>query len=64
LSDSSTNTVARYSLGANWLPTPEWIFRVNYEYLDKVGSSHQQGSDAGTGISAQQTLWLSVIRRF
>ncbi len=63
-SDNSTNTVARYSIGANWMPTTEWIVRVNYEYLDKVGQSYQRGSDAGTGISAQQTLWLSVIRQF
>jgi opacity protein-like surface antigen len=63
-SDTSTNTVARYSIGANWMPTPEWIVRVNYEYLDKVGKSYQRGSDAGTGIAAQQTLWLSLIRQF
>jgi opacity protein-like surface antigen len=64
ISESASGTKARGSLGANWTPFPSWMLRVNYEYLDAVGTSFQPARPQGTGRSTQQTVWLSVVKSF
>jgi OmpA-like transmembrane domain len=57
-------TAARLSLGGCWAPVPDWQLRLNYEYLDKIGSRFSPSAERETGRSAHQTVWLSAIKLF
>jgi opacity protein-like surface antigen len=62
--DKEKKTAARLSLGGSWAPVPDWQLRLNYEYLDKIGSRFSPSTESETGRSAQQTVWLSAIKLF
>lgn len=61
---TSNDATVRLSLGADWKLSPQWVMRLNYEYLDKVGTDFQSDSQPGTGRTGQKTLWFSVMRFF
>ena len=59
----SVNSFAsRASLGADWKPAPQWVLRLNYEWLEKSGTDFQLGRLHDSGESGQKTLWFTVMK--
>ncbi len=61
LSASSTETVLKYGLGADYSFTRNVSARLEWERLPKLGKA---GSAATTGEADQDTFWLGVNYRF